>query len=755
MERLPPEALPRLGSPPGTAPAGRGRWSPQPWAARAQTAQSAPVSQVEAMFHHQYCAQAPPVPMDDVRALLASEPTPAWAKPSGTRAPRSFPKIGKPTGATGGVPKPMNGRRLQKRPVRQQLRSRERARERVERPRQKQEEGEAKEAERRQDDPEKLRTVEGFTRPPPWLGVFDDHTEGGVQVDMALHVVEKLNSLKSQSDSNVFIWILVESCRDCANHDSSLRHDEAAYRSRFAKLKEMIYDKFPEGVFVDLLSESTERASPDAANITSEEVEQAPDVTLEIPCSPARGPSGPSYRIGSFEVYMCCHAPLKPWGAAPLTKRGAGSNTWGLCISSKLRSRAWPSIDAVLKRMVLSMPQVPVQVTVQTSLGFPLPGVCITVLGMDRQQISQNSTDQSGSVSICVPLFAPMTLRAERPMLMERMDKAVEVMAPETHLTFTAETCIELLQLETEKELIVFCRDPRMDLDDAVRAIPDLMPFLGNLEYSSGEALRAEEGFIRGFGDPLANVDFVSCTGWRSCPLSADKLQQIQQGVHGTGRLVEVGRLGTPIAQISLVTCCCQSPVPNARVSVNGEHFGITDSGPVSCSLRMGDHNLLVEHSLLSTPGLSQPLKIEGSTTCGIPVDFPLDRLRFLCTAAPGTRMPGQGQATSDLWLVGGDLAQWRCSRGAPPMDAEVWLWDGELCGQQTLKVQAGALSRHGWRRQDGGECCVNIVCLFSMFALVFCNSDVVSSQKPDRHNTLNSHMNCLKLQLYLEMLKT
>ena len=71
--------------------------------------------------------------------------------------------------------------------------------------------------------------------------------------------------------------------------------------------------------------------------------------------------------------------------------------------------------------------------------------------------------------------------------------------------------------------------------------------------------------------------------------------------------------------------------------------------------------------------------------------------------------MPGQGQATSDLWLVGGDLAQWRCSRGAPPMDAEVWLWDGELCGQQTLKVQAGALSRHGWRRQDGGECCVSI----------------------------------------------
>lgn len=187
--------------------------------------------------------------------------------------------------------------------------------------------------------------------------------------------------------------------------------------------------------------------------------------------------------------------------------------------------------------------------------------------------------------------------------------------------------------------------------------------------------------------------------------------------VQGTGRLVEVGRLGTPIAQISLVTCCCASSIPNARVSVNGVHFGLTDLGPVSCSLRMGDHQLLVEHSFLPSQGLNLPLKIQGATTCGIPVEFPLDRLRFLCTAAPGTRTPSAGcQGTSDLWLVGGDLAQWRCTRGAPAMDAEVWLWDGELRhAEHTLAVQAGALSRHGWglkdqsgssrSSEDGGTC--------------------------------------------------
>ncbi|CAK9028259.1 unnamed protein product [Durusdinium trenchii] len=475
---------------------------------------------------------------------------------------------------------------------------------------------------------------------------------------------------KSTTTCRTYVWVIVESCRDCATHDSTLRHDETQYQNRFEKLKILVLERFPQGVRVELL----------------------------VPLGPIpeeRQAKGPSFRIGSFEVYLCCDDPLKPWGATPLNRQGDGC--LGLCISSKLKSRAWPSMDAVMKRMAICMPEVPVQVTVQNALEFPLPFVSVTVLS-DGKQVSKSLSDQAGSVKLSVPLYAPIELRAERGKFMEPQSKTLQILAPETHLTFTTETSVQLWQLETAKELVVFGRDPRMDLEEAVLPIPNLVPFQGSLEYSSGEAVRADlDGFIRSakpspdHADPLADADFVSCAGWRSSPLKKGE-------VHGTGRLVEIGRLGTPIVEVSLVTCCCLCPVPNARISVNGEHFGITDVAPVSCGVRVGEHSLLVEHNLLSAPGLCLPLNIADATTCGVTVEFPLDRLRFVCTAAPGTRAPGR----ADLWLVGGDLAQWRCSRGAPPMDAEVWLWDGEL--GSSLKVQAGALNQHDWSHMRTDE---------------------------------------------------
>ena len=69
---------------------------------------------------------------------------------------------------------------------------------------------------------------------------------------------------------------------------------------------------------------------------------------------------------------------------------------------------------------------------------------------------------------------------------------------------------MQLWQLETEKELIVYCRDPRMDMEIAVQPIPDLVPFVGSLEYNSGETVRADaDGFIRTLGDPLADAAWM------------------------------------------------------------------------------------------------------------------------------------------------------------------------------------------------------------------------------------------------------
>ena len=470
---------PHYGAPPSTAPGGRPGSRPNWWGPKGRApscsevrASSAPVSQVEVMFHQQYTAQALPRPMEDVKALLATEPTPLWVKHRPKpRAIAKLPRTVRPSRPKGHRPK---GR--EKRSPRSPAAPAPKQEEAVE------------------------ERTEPRTRPvlPPWLGVHEEHTEGGVQNDIALHVAEKIRHLLEKNSKN-FIWIIIESCRDCAHHDSSLRHDESAYKSRCQKLTEAISEKFPEGVQVEMLASD---ASEVENQVPSEESQADPP-------TPRTRPSGPNYRIGSLEVYMCCMNPLRPWGAAPLSRRGFGANVLGLCISSKLKSRAWPCCDAVLKRMQLAMPPVPVEVVVQNALGFRIPGVCLNVLSAE-QQISQSSTDQNGVVRILVPLFAPITLRAERAqpaVHMERQERILEIVAPDTELTFTAETCIQLWQLETDKELIVFCRDPRMDMEIAVQPIPDLVPFNGSLEYSTGETLRADaSGFIRSLGDPLANA---------------------------------------------------------------------------------------------------------------------------------------------------------------------------------------------------------------------------------------------------------
>ena len=49
-----------------------------------------------------------------------------------------------------------------------------------------------------------------------------------------------------------------------------------------------------------------------------------------------------------------------------------------------------------------------------------------------------------------------------------------------------------------------------MDMEIAVQPIPDLVPFVGSLEYNSGETVRADaDGFIRTLGDPLADAAWM------------------------------------------------------------------------------------------------------------------------------------------------------------------------------------------------------------------------------------------------------
>ena len=136
-------------------------------------------------------------------------------------------------------------------------------------------------------------------------------------------------------------------------------------------------------------------------------------------------------------------------------------------------------------------------VSVQNELCYPLPQVSLTVLCGERQ-LAESLTDQAGCARVAVPLFGSVCVRAERAPIMEPQEVKVEIYEKEMKILLSCEICIQLMQLETAKELIVFCRDPRLDLLDAAPAIAQLQPFEGSVEYSSGEALKADQGgFLR------------------------------------------------------------------------------------------------------------------------------------------------------------------------------------------------------------------------------------------------------------------
>lgn len=649
---------------------------------------SPPLTAVEAAFRGKYHAQALPAPlemssrtMEGMRDMLAAEPNPAWGpgrEPAGLQGscrcggakpsrPRRSPGMAcdasrpstRGTGYAGGG----GGRTssaLQAAALSSVVDTRPHS--------------------ARAGPVSRNTTSRGQQKPavalaPSWVGQADnDHNPGGIHKDIIPGLAERLRRLTaSRQSADVFVWILIESCRDCANHDASLRHDEAVYQGRYALLKEAIETNFPPGIQVELL------APP-----------------CDIPRLTGHSCREPTYRIGSFEVYMCSADPMNPLGAAPLGSRRSSSGFNGVCLASKLKSRSWPVVDTTLKRIAASMPRLPVKVSVRTELEFPLPLVVIEASNSkNNEEVFAGETDSEGNAMIGLPMFTPLRLQAGRAGLMEVQQKDIEIVSPLDEVHLSAETVVQLWQMETAKELVVYCSSPRLVSNRA--GVDSLIPFQGQLECETGEALRPDmQGLICGRPDPLADADLITCSGWRSCPLDESARQ-----IHGTGRVVEIGRLGVPIVEVSLVTCCCASAVPGARILVDGENFGTTDESgvPLSCGLRAGEHKLIAQHLLLSPQGLFKSITISRATTCGEQVELPLDRLRFVCAAAPGKNA---SQVTADLWLVGGDLAHWRCSRGAPPMDAEVWLWDGELqvsaCGSTSprpLRVQAGVLGRN------------------------------------------------------------
>lgn len=557
--------------------------------------------------------------------------------------------------------------------------------------------------------------------PPSWEA---SSKLAGVDWEIAVVLADRLLGLASGSESTA-AWLLIETCRDCANHGTCFRHDERAFQKRYAQMHAAINKVFP-GAVVELL----------------------------VPPGRSAGRSRsvrPPLRIGAFEIFLCCPEPLVPFGAISLPTlsdeehahiRHAGEDELtsaeveslskklysAVCVSSKLATLKWPDLEATLIRLATAMPRTPISVHVQTAAGLPVPSVRLKVspchevfqdIGDDRDAAGrpggsrltvQGQTDVSGWCRLLVPVCLQLEVRAWHELLMHAQEHVVTIpsTAPPPDQVFVAETVVQLWQAELKNELVVYRFSPRAQIcsaplggkpgikgtknaaqrevqeELAVRtafaAYPDLevgvglRPFKGHLETSSGVILQPNvRGYFRGGPQLFDDIVSIECAGWRPAEVPA-----VASDTAASDRpIVELARLGVPRIEVHILASCCGAPLPKAHISIDGEEFGCTSEAgdPVLCGVRCGERQIQVQHSLVAK-GFTIPVNVADSTTRSVHARMPLEGLHFVCvarssgSASLATKARGDLSPLSPSFRKRGDMV---------PRSADLWLVGGSL----------------------------------------------------------------------------
>eukprot|EP00929_Paragymnodinium_shiwhaense_P065269 TRINITY_DN32737_c0_g1_i1.p1 TRINITY_DN32737_c0_g1~~TRINITY_DN32737_c0_g1_i1.p1 ORF type:complete len:2034 (+),score=496.49 TRINITY_DN32737_c0_g1_i1:125-6226(+) len=502
----------------------------------------------------------------------------------------------------------------------------------------------------------------------------------------AAHLTSRLWSL-SRSRPKVNCWLMVELCRDCAQHSTCMRHEEKLFWAKFDRMKELVEGAFSDELEVRRILPSSEEDAPE---------EGAPTV------------KPPPVRIGAFEVYLCCPTPFVPFGAVSLPaaedlgfpEDKDGSRQFSvLCLASKLQTLAFPTPQLVLKRLITAMPRVPMSIKVETFLKLPVVGATIEIVTLQLQELVEEDphghpdatagyvritgkTDGQGNCSLLVPVNLELRVRAWHDACMSMQEQRLRVLGSSQRLAFMAETVVQVWQKEEENALAVFFSSPRRKANPLPPELAkQCQPFRGRLRRrGKADLVPEEDGCLRGGGDLLEEVVAVVCEGWRAQPL-----HEQAHLVHDSDQVIPVALLPAPEIALSLISGCCGSSLPKAKIVVDGQDVGQTSTSAecVRCCLKFGHHSINVEHAFC-TEALQNNVNIRSLSTSLVQSKVSPKRLSFVCVSGWRPKNQHERQRTpangcADIYLVGGDLETWRAGPWGPPKGAECWLFDGEF----------------------------------------------------------------------------
>merc|ERR1719316_192429 len=170
-----------------------------------------------------------------------------------------------------------------------------------------------------------------------------------------------------------------------------------------------------------------------------------------------------------------------------------------------------------------------------------------------------------------------------------------------------------------------------------------MIPFEGFLELPDGGVLEPDShGLFRSAPDqpnPLAGADLACCEGWRSGQV---KPKEPRFGTHG---VQELARLLPPVVEVSLVSECCETPIPGALFAIVGKNIGrAVGEGTLQQAMPRGERRICIQHPLIPTC-LEQVFTVAGPMCSGLKVPMPTDGMRLVTSSS------GHGGG-KDVWLV-------------------------------------------------------------------------------------------------------
>jgi len=434
-------------------------------------------------------------------------------------------------------------------------------------------------------------------------------------------------------------------------------------------------------------------------------------------------------RIGALEVYMLTPEPWRhsaggiAWfpGSSPSLSASGPSlqETWGartkLAVSgynvtllhSKLSSRAWPTEQQVLKRLIASFPQCSVSIHVTRPSGRPLQQFDVKVKAKAYEATEELSFSGEGADGAChvlgIPLLCELEVHVRHHSMSEQKFK-LKLTRVRTDYFFNADVIYRLWVVKVPAGLAIYASPSEVQAHHLpARAVP----FEGTMQWRTGAQEHVmTNGSIRYPWEdfqpqairpvaPFKDLVQVSVAGYYSAIAESSTTALTMDDIE-EAECLQIALLHAPVVEIQ-VTLPGGLPAEGVRLQVDEECQVACTDGTGICKLHLppGTHTARMFHASYTATWIERRLDVKPDSPA-MKLSLPL---RFQVWASP---ILAKCQVVAhDVWLT---LAGSAPEQGWQPYTGALHLPEGLRLADQLGIIEFDASADAGARSTGGME---------------------------------------------------